>query len=152
MLVNCSNCHAPLQLPPGANSNYICCAICHAITYIADPRSAPPPPALSYSSSSHYQHYPPPPHPFRVAAPSPFNHAPPGPPPAVHGTKRAVICAVSYKNTKYELKGCINDAMCMKYLLVKRFNFPESSIIMLTGKNFPKFISVLVFLERFLIV
>ncbi|KAJ6748275.1 METACASPASE-4 [Salix purpurea] len=109
MLVNCSNCHTPLQLPPGATSNYICCAICHAITYIADPRSAPPPPALSYSSSSHYQHYPPPPHPFRVAAPSPFNHAPPGPPPAVHGPKRAVICAV--------------------------FKFPESSIIMLTEEE-----------------
>ncbi|KAJ6375249.1 hypothetical protein OIU77_000266 [Salix suchowensis] len=154
MLVNCSNCHTPLQLPPGANSNYICCAICHAITYIADPRSAPPPPALSYTSSSHYQHYPPPPppalsytssshyqhyppppHPFQVAAPSPFNHAPPGPPPAVHGPKRAVICAVSYKNTKNELKGCINDAKCMKYLLVERFKFPESSIIMLTEEE-----------------
>jgi hypothetical protein len=84
--------------------------------------------------------------------PSPFSHAPPGPPPAVHGPKRAVICAVSYKNTKNELKGCINDAMCMKYLLVNRFNFPGSSIIMLTGKNFQTFISVLVFLERFLIV
>ncbi|KAJ6764337.1 METACASPASE-1-LIKE [Salix koriyanagi] len=154
MLVNCSNCHTPLQLPPGATSNYICCAICRAITYIADPRSAPPPPALSYSSSSHYQHYPPPPPPalsytssshyqhyppppppFRVAAPSPFNHAPPGPPPAVHGPKRAVICAVSYKNTKNELKGCINDAKCMKYLLVERFKFPESSIIMLTEEE-----------------
>ncbi|KAI5569666.1 hypothetical protein BDE02_12G091900 [Populus trichocarpa] len=134
MLVNCSNCHTPLQLPPGANSNSICCAICHAITYIVDPRSAPPPPALSYSSSSHYQHYPPPPHPFQVI-PSPFSHAPPGPPPAVHGPKRAVICAVSYKNTKNELKGCINDAMCMKYLLVNRFNFPESSIIMLTEEE-----------------
>jgi len=149
MLVNCSNCHTLLQHPPGANS--ICCAICHAITYIADPRSAPPPPARSYSSSSHYQHYPPPPHPFQVV-PSPFTHAPHGPPPAVHGTKRAVICAVSYKNTKNELKGCINDAVCIKYLLVNRYNFPESSIIMLTGKNFQTFISVLVFLERFFIV
>jgi hypothetical protein len=79
--------------------------------------------------------------------PSPYNHAPPGPPPAVHGTKRAVICGVSYKNTKNELKGSINDVVCMKHLLVNRFNFPESSIIVLTGKNFPKFISILVFLS-----
>ncbi|KAJ6417971.1 hypothetical protein OIU84_001369 [Salix udensis] len=136
MVVNCSNCHTLLYFPPGANSNYICCAICHAFTYIADPRSAPPPPAPSYWSSSHYQHYPPPRRPFRLADPSPFNHAPPpAPPPAVHGAKRAVICAVSYKNTKNELKGCINDAMLMKYLLVERFKFPESSIIMLTEEE-----------------
>ncbi|KAF9671809.1 hypothetical protein SADUNF_Sadunf12G0087200 [Salix dunnii] len=133
MLVNCSNCHTPWQFPPGAT--HICCGFCRAITYIADPRSAPPPRALSYASSSHYQYYPPPPPSFRAVAPSPFNHAPPGPPPAVHGPKRAVICAVSYKNTEYELKGCINDAMCMKYLLVNRFSFPESSIIMLTEEE-----------------
>ncbi|KAL0401045.1 UNVERIFIED_CONTAM: Metacaspase-1 [Sesamum latifolium] len=42
MLVNCSNCHTPLQLPPGAAS--IRCAICQAITRIADPRAAPPAP------------------------------------------------------------------------------------------------------------
>ncbi|CAK7336894.1 unnamed protein product [Dovyalis caffra] len=132
MLVNCSNCHTPLQLPPGANS--IRCAICHAITHIYDPRSAPPPPALSYSSSGHHQHYPPPPHSSQVV-PSPYNHAPPGPPPSFHSGKRAVICGVSYKNTKNELKGCINDARCMKYLLVNKFNFPESSIIVLTEEE-----------------
>jgi Caspase domain len=44
-----------------------------------------------------------------------------------------VICGISYKGTEYELKGCLNDANCMKYLLVNRFGFPESSILMLTG-------------------
>ncbi|KAJ6672127.1 METACASPASE-1-LIKE [Salix viminalis] len=66
MVVNCSNCHTLLYFPPGANSNYICCAVCHAFTYIADPRSAPPPPAPSYWSSSHHQHYPPPRRPFSI--------------------------------------------------------------------------------------
>ncbi|KAK8658950.1 hypothetical protein V6N13_029169 [Hibiscus sabdariffa] len=118
MLVNCSNCHATLQLPPAANS--IRCVLCQAITLIADPRSS----SSSSSSSTH-------PHP----PPSPYNLEPTGPPPQVHGRKRAVICGVSYKNTRYQLNGCINDANCMKFLLVHRFNFPESSIITLTEEE-----------------
>jgi hypothetical protein len=66
-------------------------------------------------------------------APSPYNHAPPGPSPSFHGRKRAVICGITYKNSRHELKGCITDAKCMKYLLANRFNFPESSTLMLTG-------------------
>ncbi|XXG77971.1 hypothetical protein AAC387_Pa08g2014 [Persea americana] len=105
MLVNCTTCHTPLQLPPGAKS--IRCAICHAITHIADPRSLP-------------------------AAPIP---ATPGPPPSPHGRKKAVICGISYRFSRHELKGCINDAKCMRYLLINRFHFPESSIIMLTEEE-----------------
>ena len=136
LLVDCSNCRRALELPSGAHS--IRCAICHAVTRIADPRSLqppPPPPQGFYSSTHQHQpYYPPPPQPF--TAPSPYNHAPRGPPPAVHGRKRAVICGISYRNSRHELKGCINDAKCMKYLLVNKFNFPESSILMLTGTLF----------------
>ncbi|KAL5791642.1 hypothetical protein ACOSP7_000236 [Xanthoceras sorbifolium] len=135
MLVDCSNCRTPLQLPPGAQS--IRCAICQAITRIADPRSTPhPPPSSSYSaqSSSHNYHQPPPPS-NAVAPPSPYNHAPPGPPPNAHGRKRALICGISYRNSVNELKGCINDAKCMKFMLMNRFKFPESSIVMLTEEE-----------------
>ncbi|KAK6119321.1 hypothetical protein DH2020_046940 [Rehmannia glutinosa] len=66
MLVNCSRCRTPLQLPPGAPS--IRCAICQAVTHIGDPRHAPPPPA-----------------PGPPAPPSPYSHAPPAPPPNPHG-------------------------------------------------------------------
>ncbi|GLT39889.1 hypothetical protein SLA2020_140560 [Shorea laevis] len=125
LLVNCSNCHTPLQLPPGARS--IRCAICHRVTLVADPRLAPQLP-YSAAGSNHYQPPPPP-------VISPYNHAPPGLPPSPHGRKRAVICGVSYKYSRYELRGCINDAKCMKYLLVSRFKFPESSIIMLTEEE-----------------
>ncbi|KAJ4957570.1 hypothetical protein NE237_024681 [Protea cynaroides] len=125
MLVNCSNCHTPLQLPPGAQS--IRCAICQAITHIADPRSLPPPPPHPYTYYS--APLPPPP------APSPYYHAPPGIPPSPHGHKRAVICGISYKNSRNELKGCINDAKCMRHLLINRYNFPESSILMLTEEE-----------------
>ncbi|KAH1106807.1 hypothetical protein J1N35_010575 [Gossypium stocksii] len=121
MLVDCSGCHTPLQLPQGARS--IRCAICKAVTNIADPRSLPPasqPPAPS-------THAPP--------SPSPYNHAPPGAPPHAHGRKRAVVCGISYRYSRHELKGCINDAKCMRYLLVNKFKFPEDSILMLTEEE-----------------
>lgn len=127
MLVNCSSCRTPLQLPPGAQS--IRCAICHAITQIADPRAVPTPPHGSPSNSvAPYNHAPPP-------ATSPYNHAPPGPPPNAHGRKKAVIVGISYRYSRQELKGCINDAKCMRYMLVNKFQFPESSIIMLTEEE-----------------
>ncbi|KAH7537736.1 hypothetical protein FEM48_Zijuj03G0124500 [Ziziphus jujuba var. spinosa] len=131
MLVDCSNCRTPLQLPPGATS--IRCALCHAVTHVAQTRTVPAPPP-SYSSSHNHYHVPPPNY-APTGAPSPYNHAPPGNPPSVHGSKRALICGVSYRYTRHELKGCVNDAKCMKYLLVNKFNFPESSIVMLTEEE-----------------
>lgn len=125
MLVNCSNCRTPLQLPPGATS--IRCVICQAITQIADPRNAPPP-AFAASPSLPGYNGPPP-------GSSPYNHAPPGPPPSPYGRKKAVIVGISYKFSRHELKGCINDAKCMKYLLMNKFQFPESSILMLTEEE-----------------
>ncbi|RRT56966.1 hypothetical protein BHE74_00039781 [Ensete ventricosum] len=121
MLINCSHCHTPLQLPPGASS--IRCAICRAITYVSDPRSVPTPPSAPHSL--------PPPGPAPRPPPS-WGLAPP-PMPGGGRRKKAVICGITYRNTRSELKGCINDAKCMKYLLINRFGFPESSIIMLTG-------------------
>lgn len=116
MLVDCSGCRTPLQLPPGAKT--IRCAVCHAVTRVAPPPAAPAP----YLQPTP-QYYPP--------RPSSYNHPPP---PSVHGRKRAVIIGISYRNTRNELKGCINDAKCMRYLLVNRFKFPSESILMLTGK------------------
>ncbi|THG15339.1 hypothetical protein TEA_005316 [Camellia sinensis var. sinensis] len=125
MLVNCSHCHTPLQLPPGARS--IRCAICQAITHLADPRTIPPPPSSEFPPPSELPSPPPP--------PSPYNHTPPGPPPSAHGRKKAVICGISYKYSRHELKGCINDAKCMKFLLINKFQFPEASVLMLTEEE-----------------
>ncbi|XP_057495588.1 metacaspase-1-like [Actinidia eriantha] len=122
MLVNCSNCRTPLQLPPATTS--IRCALCQAITHIA----APPPPAAEASDRRQDPPAGPP-------IPSPYSHAPPGPPPTAHGRKKAVICGISYRYSRHELKGCLNDAKCMKYLLINKFKFPESSIIMLTEEE-----------------
>ncbi|XP_002526488.2 metacaspase-1 [Ricinus communis] len=134
MLVNCSHCWTPLQLPPGARS--IRCSICQAVTRIADARTAPPPP--SYAPSSTHALPPPSSAPSSTYAPPlpcPYNYAPPGPPPNAHGRKKAVICGISYRFSRYELKGCINDAKCMRYLVINKFHFPEDSILMLTEEE-----------------
>ncbi|KAI5670330.1 hypothetical protein M9H77_10694 [Catharanthus roseus] len=135
MLVNCTNCRTPLQLPPGATS--IRCAICHAVTLIAaDPRTfpahpsmPPPPPAAPTPYANNYNNY------YRPPPPSPYNHAPAGQLPSQHGRKRAVIIGISYKNSRQELKGCVNDANCMKFLLINRYKFPQDSILMLTEEE-----------------
>ncbi|CAN1272169.1 AMC1 [Linum perenne] len=124
MLVNCSGCRTPLQLPPGARS--IRCALCHAVTSIADPRSGPPP-----SSSPH-------PHSSFTPSPPPSSHLPSPyqlPPPSSHGRRKAVICGISYRYSRHELKGCINDAKCMRHLLINKFHFPPDSILMLTEEE-----------------
>ena len=36
------------------------------------------------------------------------------------------------RGSQHELKGCINDAHCMKYLLTSRLGFKDSDIVMLT--------------------
>ncbi|PWA57316.1 zinc finger, LSD1-type, Caspase-like domain protein [Artemisia annua] len=51
------------------------------------------------------------------------------------GRKKAVIIGVSYKNTRHELKGCINDAKFMKHLLMTKFWFTEDQIVMLTEEE-----------------
>ncbi|KAK4267993.1 hypothetical protein QN277_024702 [Acacia crassicarpa] len=121
MLVNCSNCRTPLQLPPGVPS--LRCALCHAVTHIADPRAVPPQPPSSVVPSPNWN------------APSPYYGAPPGPPLNAHGRKKAVIVSILYRDSRHELKGFINNAKCMRHLLVNKFKFPESSILMLTEEE-----------------
>ncbi|CAL0328173.1 unnamed protein product [Lupinus luteus] len=115
MIINCPGCRTPLQLPPGAVS--IRCSLCHSVTLLSDPGAVPLP-------SSPVD--PPPP-------PSTYNLAPPNP----HGRKKAVVIGISYRFSRHELKGCINDANCMRYFLINKFNFPEASIIMLTEEEDP---------------
>ena len=117
MLINCSHCRSPLVLPPAAQS--LRCTLCNAITMVASP--SPPPPYQHrhndmYSSSSVPS----------SLVPLPLN---------AHGSKKALICGVSYRHSQHELKGCLNDAKCMKFLLTRKFNFPESSILLLTGNE-----------------
>nr|DAD41108.1 TPA_asm: hypothetical protein HUJ06_015431 [Nelumbo nucifera] len=74
----------------------------------------------SYSGPSvpSFSYYP---HPSR-----PLTHLP------VHGRKRALLCGVSYRYRRYELKGTINDVNCMRYFLTEKLGFPNDSILVLT--------------------
>ncbi|KAM1020452.1 hypothetical protein ACFX14_041724 [Malus domestica] len=120
MPVQCSNCHENVQLLP-AGAATICCPVSHVATYTAP-----------YSYSHHYSSHQ---LPLPARPMPPYSQLPPGPPTLARGYKRVVICAVSYTNYKHEVKGCINDANCMTYLLVNRFQFPDSSILMLVEEK-----------------
>lgn len=52
-----------------------------------------------------------------------------------HGRKRAFLCGITYKGRKQSLDGSINDVFSMKKLLVERFQFPVSSILVLTEED-----------------
>nr|AXQ06491.1 metacaspase [Vriesea carinata] len=122
MLIDCSSCRTPLQLPAGARC--LRCIVCGAVTYVAagggGGGSVPPMPSPSPHSSNNYG--------FATAPP----WGPAHPSPSPHGRKRAVICGIAYRNTRHELRGSVTDAAYMKHLLVNRFKFPESSVIVLT--------------------
>lgn len=47
--------------------------------------------------------------------------------------KRALLCCISYKRKKFELKGTIHDMKMMRDLLLNQFDFPRESILILAG-------------------
>ncbi|KAM3287423.1 hypothetical protein P3S67_020853 [Capsicum chacoense] len=50
-------------------------------------------------------------------------------PPVVHGRKRAVLCGLTYRGHPRSLKGSINDVLSMRYFLVEKLGFPNTSIL-----------------------
>lgn len=65
-------------------------------------------------------------------APSPS--IPPSMPAANSGSprKRALLIGCNYASTpSATLQGCINDASCLRHLLITRFGFPEENIVLL---------------------
>lgn len=51
------------------------------------------------------------------------------------GSKRALLCGVTYNKRKYKLKGTQNDVMNMKDLLINTFHFPSNCVRILSGIN-----------------
>ncbi|XP_042061349.1 metacaspase-1-like [Salvia splendens] len=52
-----------------------------------------------------------------------------------YGRKRAVLCGITYNGDSRPLQGCVNDVLSMKRLLIQRFRFPISSILVLTEEE-----------------
>ncbi|KAF3638236.1 Metacaspase-1 [Capsicum annuum] len=53
-------------------------------------------------------------------------------PPAVHGRKRAVLYGITYRGHPKSLKGSTNDVLSMRYFLVEKLGFPNTSVLVLT--------------------
>ena len=47
-------------------------------------------------------------------------------------TKRAVLVGINYTNSDIPLKGCVNDVINMKKLLMSKYGYLESNIVLLT--------------------
>ncbi|PIN21452.1 Metacaspase involved in regulation of apoptosis [Handroanthus impetiginosus] len=59
---------------------------------------------------------------------------------SAQGPKRALLCGITYKEHEQSLQGSVNDVMLMKKLLVERFRFPPTSIVVLTEEGDPSHI------------
>ncbi|XP_058086586.1 metacaspase-1-like [Magnolia sinica] len=143
---SCSRCRVQLLVPPEART--IRCAVCQAITTV---RSEDPIVRVneqvrqavswvkgllsnvsnntgSYAMMPNYQ--------AGTLAPSFGNYIPQMPAyPQAHGKKRALLCGVSYRLRRCELKGSVNDVKCMKYLLCDKFGFSNECILLLTEEE-----------------
>lgn len=53
-------------------------------------------------------------------------------PPAGGPGKKAFIVGINYRGQRAELRGCINDAQCMEYMLRTRFGFSQENILLMT--------------------
>ncbi|GLT50802.1 hypothetical protein SLA2020_242640 [Shorea laevis] len=56
-------------------------------------------------------------------------------PPSRRSTKRTVLCGVSYKSKKFELKGTVDDVKNMRELLMNKFGYPKEYIRVLTEEE-----------------
>jgi hypothetical protein len=51
------------------------------------------------------------------------------------GQKYAILVGINYKNTNYQLNGCINDIQDMKDVLMKQYGFSVNCILTLTDES-----------------
>ncbi|KAE8667898.1 Metacaspase-3 [Hibiscus syriacus] len=128
--VRCSRCGVQMLVSPEARA--VRCSMCHAVTDLVMINARPgrigydgyhgAPRMHGYSYMNGPQPRPPQPQPSLSPVP-------------VHGRKRALLCGVNYHGKSYKLRGSINDAKCMKHLLVEKLGFPNESILMLTEEE-----------------
>lgn len=48
------------------------------------------------------------------------------------GRKKAVLCGINYRGTSAELRGCINDVINQRQIIIQQFGFNPIDILMLT--------------------
>jgi len=55
----------------------------------------------------------------------------PAPVPRAATRKRAVCIGINYGGSRAPLAGCVNDCLCVRHALTRRFGFPEASVVVL---------------------
>ncbi|CAG8467962.1 11651_t:CDS:2 [Cetraspora pellucida] len=141
---------APLPLPPGWITLYDPASRKHYFVNQATGISQwdPPPPNQQYYSPPSQpppnQQYnnppsqPPPPYQQFPAQGYVMHQNPNIPPPSNYvlsnctGNKKALLIGINYFNTKFELKGCINDVRNVKRFLIELYGFREDNMVILT--------------------
>ncbi|KAG8063180.1 hypothetical protein GUJ93_ZPchr0003g17637 [Zizania palustris] len=111
--MKCRYCRATLPVIPGARA--IQCAQCNGVTRVRLPRPASRPGngILVQPGGGGYF-------------------------PGTRSKKRAVLIGITYAGMRRgggQLRGPINDVMCMRYMLCERFGFPNDGIVMLTDEE-----------------
>ena len=102
-------------------SNRVCCRWCRTIYVVPlDAQSLSCPSCCAYAANGRVQKSNAPPKQL-----SELSHA--------YGHKRAVLCGITYKGHRNSLRGSVNNVTSMKRLLLQKFRFPLSSILVLTG-------------------
>lgn len=138
----CTQCGRPVLVPMEAYTIPIMCYGCQGLqhSYYGYVNNNAPP-LVNYHSGYGYgyaQHnrprnqfyYPRQAQPLQLMAPPP---TPPLTPSSAYGNKRALLIGITYGDHTNSLKGSVNDAQSMKYLLIHKLGFPSDSIRMLTG-------------------
>ncbi|KAG8368663.1 hypothetical protein BUALT_Bualt15G0069200 [Buddleja alternifolia] len=134
----CKWCGVPSLVPLGAQS--LRCPTCCQVTTLQTNYNGYRPPGVNGNVNLM-----PRPDSNRPYRPGPVNggvyqvQPQPYPPPA-YGRKRAVLCGITYKGSQQSLNGSINDVVIMRKLLVEKFGFPSSAILMLTEEEDYKYI------------
>lgn len=52
--------------------------------------------------------------------------------------KRAFLVGINYKGSQYELRGCINDVLLIKNILIKHYGYSDANILLLSDDTFIK--------------
>eukprot|EP01113_Clastostelium_recurvatum_P011164 TRINITY_DN15638_c0_g1_i1.p1 TRINITY_DN15638_c0_g1~~TRINITY_DN15638_c0_g1_i1.p1 ORF type:complete len:405 (+),score=92.47 TRINITY_DN15638_c0_g1_i1:26-1216(+) len=105
-----------------------------------NPYTVPPPPNMTHSQHDHGGgsfHYTPPPPGAAAMGPPPVPPVPSVMPSAANPpAKKAFLCGINYINTpQSKLSGCINDTKFMQHLLISKFGYPATNILMMNDES-----------------
>lgn len=119
----CDRCGAVLLIPPEVKN--FRCAVCGSVSSVRSPGRGWNRAIDAFGPVNHPRISPS--NNLNVCIARPSTLIPPS-----NGKKRALLCGINYIGKTHPLKGSINDAKCMNYLLTESLGFRSENILMLT--------------------